>query len=247
MLEPAAGFLLPERIISSFADLAMRHGAEIHGREEVVHWKADQNGVEVQTTRGRYSAKKLVICGGAWSGKLLASLGLELQVTRQVMGWVWPREPAMFEMGKLPVWAIGRHDGSLYYGFPILRDGGSVGFKIALHARGTPTDPDRVTREVLPGDEDTFRACLRQHIPRADGPLLAMRTCLYTNSSDGHFILDRHPRHPRVHLACGFSGHGFKFASVIGEVLADWCTAGRTDLPVEFLSLARFGGNVPRQ
>jgi sarcosine oxidase len=195
----------------------------------------------VRTSRGEYRADQLVFCGGPWTERLVRDLGVPLVVTRQVLGWVWPIEPALFELGTLPVWAIGRGDGSLYYGFPILPDGGSVGFKIALHARGTPADPDRVAREVLPGDEETFRACLRQHIPRADGPLLAMRTCLYTNSPDGHFILDRHPRHPRVHLACGFSGHGFKFASVIGEVLADWCTAGRTDLPVEFLSLARFG------
>lgn len=237
MLEPAAGFLLPEKVISTFADLAMRRGAEIHGREEVIQWKAVQYGVEVQTTRGRYSAKRLVICGGAWSGKLLASLGLELQVTRQVMGWVWPRQQELFALNSFPVWAIGHADGSLHYGFPMM--GHVPGLKIAHHAPGTPTDPDRVERQPLPGDEETFRDALRQFLPAGDGPLLALRTCLYTNSRDHHFIIDEHPQHPNVILACGFSGHGFKFASVIGEILADLAMQRESKLPFKFLSLER--------
>jgi len=241
MLESAAGFLLPEKVISAFADLAMRRGAEVHGREEVIRWKADQNGVEVQTTRERYSAKKLVICGGAWSGKLLASLGLELQVTRQVMGWVWPKQPGLFALNSFPVWAIGNADGSLHYGFPMMGD--VPGLKIAHHAPGTPTDPDHVERQPLPRDEETFRNALRRFLPAGDGPLLAIRTCLYTNSRDHHFIIDQHPQHPNVILACGFSGHGFKFASVIGEILADLAMERKTDLPFKFLSLDRLKGN----
>ena len=117
-----------------------------------------------------------------------------------------------------------------------------VGFKLAHHKPAAPTEPDLVERDVLPGDEDSFRDCLRRYIPDADGPTLAMRTCLYTNSPDSHFIIDRHPRQRRVVVACGFSGHGFKFASVVGEALADIATMDKTDLPVAFLSLARFGG-----
>ena len=97
-----------------------------------------------------------------------------------------------------------------------------------------------MNREVNLADEETFRSCLRKHIPLADGPVLSMRTCLYTNSPDSHFILDTHPRDPRVIVACGFSGHGFKFASVVGEVLADYATSGKTDLPAKFLGLSRF-------
>jgi sarcosine oxidase len=98
-----------------------------------------------------------------------------------------------------------------------------------------------VARDILPGDEETFRAGLRQFLPDANGPLLALRTCLYTNSPDGHFIIDRHPQHARVLVAAGFSGHGFKFASVIGEALADLAATGRTALPIDFLKLQRFG------
>lgn len=237
--EPNAGFLLPEKVVATYADRALRCGAEIHGREPVVEWSADKSGVRVRTPRAEYLAGQLVFCGGAWSGMLLRDLDVRLTVTRQVMGWVWPPRPKQFELGKLPVWAIGNTDGSLYYGFPMMSD--NPGFKISLHAPGTTADPDHVVREILPADEETFRPALRRFLPDADGPTLAVRTCLYTNSRDHHFIIDRHPQHPNVTLACGFSGHGFKFASVIGEVLADLATTGSTPLPAQFLSLSRFG------
>jgi len=114
------------------------------------------------------------------------------------------------------------------------------GFKLAHHGAGQPTDPDRLERDPLPGDEETFRAVLRQIIPAGDGPLLSMKVCLYTNSPDQHFIIDRHPESERATIACGFSGHGFKFASVVGEILADLATTGRTALPTQFLRLDRF-------
>ncbi|HET6252395.1 MAG TPA: N-methyl-L-tryptophan oxidase [Tepidisphaeraceae bacterium] len=238
MHEPMAGFLLPEKVIAAFADQALRSGAELHGREAVVDWKSDSGGVIVRTARAEYRAAKVIFCGGAWSGKLLKHIGVELHVTRQVMAWVWPKTPGDFALGKLPVWAIDNPDGSLDYGFPMMPE--NPGFKIAHHGPATQTDPDRVIRDMLPGDEETFRPALRQFLPSADGPLLSLRTCLYTNSPDQHFIVDRHPADDRIIIACGFSGHGFKFASVIGEVLADLAERGTTQLPAGFLGLGRF-------
>ena len=239
VFENDAGFLLPELAISACVDRALRAGAEIHGHEPVLSWQEDREGVRVTTARGTYCAARVVFTGGAWSSRLVRDLGVELRVTRQVLGWVWPQEPASFRSETFPVWMIDRGGGATYYGFPMQTL--SPGLKVALHAPLTPTDPDRVAREVLPGDEETFRPCLRQYLPAADGPLLALRTCLYTNSPDGHFILDRHPRHERVIVAAGFSGHGFKFASVIGEALADLASTGQTALPIGFLRMGRFG------
>jgi sarcosine oxidase len=162
-----------------------------------------------------------------------------LVVTRQVLGWVWPREPQLFQLGTLPIWMIDRLDDTVYYGFPMLTH--SPGLKVALHGPLQSTDPNHVAREILPGDEETFRAGLRTHLPRGDGPLLALRTCLYTNSPDGHFIVGQHPKHSRAIVAAGFSGHGFKFASVIGEALADLAQTDSTALPIRFLSPLRFG------
>jgi sarcosine oxidase len=238
LLEPNAGFLLPEKVIAAFAEQALRRGAELHGREPVIDWTADAQGVTVRTSREVYHAGHLIFCGGAWSGRLMSDVGVPLRVTRQVMGWVWPREPQRFALGEFPAWAIGNADGSLHYGFPMMPD--NPGFKISHHAPGQATEPDRVARDPLPGDEESFRSALREYIPSADGPLLSLRTCLYTNSPDQHFIIDRHPLHANVALACGFSGHGFKFASVVGQILADMALNGKTELPAEFLKLSRF-------
>jgi sarcosine oxidase len=174
--------------------------------------------------------------------------------TRQVTGWVWPKRPELFEVGALPVWAIDNPDDSIHYGFPLTQPGGSVsgdtavngiggvGLKVAHHRRAEAVDPADPGYEARPGDEATFRSVLTRHLPDADGPVLAMRVCMYANSPDLHFIVDTHPFHANVVVACGFSGHGFKFASVIGEVLADLATDGKTPHPVGFLSLKRFGG-----
>jgi sarcosine oxidase len=234
--EPVTGFVLPEQAVSSFAMQALEHGAELHGQEPVLDWSPD--GV-VRTSRGVYHGKQLVFCGGAWTNRLVQDLGVPLVVTRQVLGWVWPRNPELFALGRLPVWMIETGAGGQHYGFPMMPD--RPGLKLALHLPASPTDPDAVVREPLPGDEATFRPVLRDFIPQADGPLLSLETCLYTNSPDSHFIIDRHPRHANVTLACGFSGHGFKFASVVGEVLADLALVGRTSLPISLFSLRRFG------
>lgn len=241
LLDPQAGFLLPELAISAMVSAALHRGSEIHGHEEVLSWESDATGVTVKTRHETYRADKLVFSGGAWSSKLVRDLGVELVVTRQILGWVWPREPALFKPGSLPVWMIDCNDGTCCYGFPMLTL--SPGLKLAWHGDLQRADPDRVERDILPGDEETFRPCLERFMPQANGPLLALRTCLYTNSPDEHFIIDRHPKHDRIVVAAGFSGHGFKFASVIGEAMADLTTAGRSDLPIGFLGLSRFGHN----
>jgi sarcosine oxidase len=240
LLDHAGGFLLPERAIIAHCDMAMRRGAELHGREAVLEWRSTGSGVEVRTTRDAYAAKHVVFCGGPWSGKLVADLGVPLVVTRQVMAWFWPtREPERFDLGRFPVWAVDAPDVPFTYGFPIHGDG-VAGLKIALQYPGPPTDPDRDARMPGAEDEAVLRPLIRRFIPDADGPLLSARVCLYTNSPDGHFIIDRLPRHDRVTIACGFSGHGFKFASVMGQALAELALSGRSTLPVEFLGVKRF-------
>ena len=236
--EYQAGYLVPELAIGAHVDLAMRHGAEIHGNEPVLSWHADGAGVTVTTPRQTYAADKIVFCGGPWTDKLLADLGVPLVVTRQVLGWVQPLRRDYFQLGVLPVWAIDNADGTLHYGFPLIPD--SPGLKIAHHAPGTPTDPDAIDRTPHPQDEQTFRPALRRFLPDADGPLVSLRICMYTSTPDKHFILDRHPLHGRVVIACGFSGHGFKFCPVIGEALADLALHDKSDLPIGFLGLSRF-------
>jgi sarcosine oxidase len=118
------------------------------------------------------------------------------------------------------------------------------GLKMARHGRGGRVDPDTVSREATPPDREEVLAIARQYLPSAVGPTLSTRVCLYTNSPDGHFIVDCHPAGGRAVVACGFSGHGFKFASVMGEILADLATTGATPLPAGFLGLRRFATNA---
>ncbi len=246
LYEPTAGFLVPERVLAAQANMALRHGAELHGNEMVLGWGSTGSGAWARTERGRYEAGSLVLCAGAWAGEVVREMGVPIRATRQVLGWVWPRRPEMFEMGRLPVWAIENTGGTVHYGFPMAGPGEELagvapGFKIAHHFHGRETDPDRNAWEAVAADEEDFRPVLRRFIPDADGALLAMRVCMYECSPDSHFIIDRHPRHANVVIACGFSGHGFKFASVVGEVLADLAIDGATRHPIGFLSLGRFG------
>ncbi len=245
VIEPNAGFLLPERAIAAHAELAIKHGAKLHGFEKVIDWNVQGNVVQVQTNRDQYSANRIIFCGGAWSEQLLGEIGVNLTVTRQVLGWVWPNNHSQFELGALPVWGIDLPDGSLFYGFPMHSHtpaGGRAGFKIAHHFHGEITNPDTINRLPEREDENDFRPLLKQYIPDADGDLLSMAVCMYTNSPDSHFIIDHHPcaENGNITIACGFSGHGFKFASVLGEALADLATRGRTQLPIGFLGLKRF-------
>ena len=247
LFEPAAGWLAPERIIEAQVKLAGAHGANIRTGERVESWKADSSGGCVRTSHAEYRANTLIIAAGAWASRVVSDLGVTIAPTRQVLGWFDPPDRARFADANAPVWAMqtpkswdGRAD--LFYGFPISSESptGTPSLKLARHATGPSIDPDRDGREPRPGDEDDIRPFLRRFMPAADGPLSALRICMYENSPDGHFIIDTHPKHTNVIIAAGFSGHGFKFASVVGEVLADLATRGETRHPIGFLGLHRF-------
>jgi sarcosine oxidase len=250
MYEAEAGFVLAERSVAAFAERAMRHGAELHGREPVRSWQADRDGVHVVTDRATYRAAHLVFTAGAWTGALVRQLGVPLTVTRQVVGWVWPRAPERFELGRFPCWAI-EDDApgfqGLYYGFPLLAGAPMdvPGLRLAHHAPGPVAHPDALDRATTAADEGDFRPALAKYLPEADGPLLSMRVCMYTMSPDQDFVIDRHPAHDNVTVGCGFSGHGFKLAPAMGEALADLALHGRSELPIGFLGLGRFTPAAP--
>lgn len=232
--------LRAEASIEAFARAATRHGAEIRVRERVLDWDADASGVVVHTDRASHRGAHLVLAAGAWTRAVARDLDVPLRVTRQVMGWVAPPHPERFAPPQFPAWATQNDDGSLHYGMPLLA--GVRGLKIAHHAAGEAVDPEGVDRTPVARDEDDFRPALRALLPGAEGPLVGMHVCLYTMSADGHFVIGRHPRRENVSIACGLSGHGFKFAPVIGEALADLALHGASALPIGFLSAQRFAG-----
>jgi len=231
-----AGFVMAERSVVAHASGALARGAEIHGRERVLDWTVGRGRVGVRTDRGRYEAERLVLTAGAWSGKLTRALAPVARPERQVMLWTQPRRPERFRVGAFPVFNMEAPEGR-FYGFPIH---GIPGFKIGkYHHREQAVDPDTIDRGCDARDEAVVREGIRRYFPDADGPTLSMATCMFTNTPDEHFILDLHPDSRQVSIAAGFSGHGFKFCSVVGEIMADLATEGGTRFDVELFRLAR--------
>ena len=240
--ENEAGFLVPEKAVAAHAKLAQLHGAVLHPNEPINHWAANGDEVQVNTSQGSYSAKHLVIASGAWSSNLIQSLDVNLEVTRQILAWFEPfGDLEQYSPENFPCWFIETDTPFGHYGFPLLP--GDPGLKIAIHRPGYPINPkDKDAPSNQPTDEEiaALRGVFDTYFPGSVGKLAETRVCLYTNSPDSHFVIDSHPSHSNVSVACGFSGHGFKFASVVGEILADLATKGKSDLPTEFLGLNRF-------
>lgn len=235
--DPQAGYLRPERVVAAHAELSTRLGAEIRCEEPVVRWQANQSVVTVQTTRGTYEAAQLILAGGAWTDHLLTELQLPLTVTRQVLAWFRPPTPQSFSPQQFPVWFVETEPGCGYYGFPTMP--GQRDIKIALDKPGQVTNPEEIDRDVSPSEVDDLHRFLSKHIPAAAGEFSSAGVCQYTNSPDRHFLIDRHPAHDRVKFACGFSGHGFKFSSAVGEALAEWIASGHSPRSLDFFRLSR--------
>ncbi len=238
LYQPDGGFLLPERCNAAHVALAEAGGAEVRCREPALEWGAGGGRVWVRTAAGRYEAGSLVICAGAWASKLVPELTALAVPERQVLAWLEPERPERFQPDTFPVFNLEVEEGR-YYGFPRVL---APGFKFGkYHHRGGVADPDAMNREPEPEDEALLRAFARRYFPEGAGRTLMLKTCLFTNSPDRHFILDRHPDHPEVAIAAGFSGHGYKFCSVVGEIMADLAQRGESRHDIEFFGLSRFG------
>jgi sarcosine oxidase len=240
--QPNSGFLRPEACTAAHLALAARHGADLRHAEPARRWTADGAGVVVETNAGVYRADRLVITAGPWAGQVLRDLGLPLTVTRMYNVHFEPSNPDRFAPDRCPIYGWKLPEGE-YYGLPALPD---QGVKFGRHDGGEVCTPETARREVTEAEVEALRAVLDRHMPGAAGRVLWTLTCLYTLTPDHHFILDRHPAHPNVAYGCGFSGHGFKFAAVIGEIMADLALEGSTRHPIGFLGAARFEGRGAR-
>ncbi|MGH7627396.1 MAG: N-methyl-L-tryptophan oxidase [Gemmatimonadaceae bacterium] len=234
-----AGYLNPEACTSAHAALAERSGAVLHYNEPVTHWIPDGNGVRVTTPAGVYRAARLVICAGAWTKTMLAELELPLVVERQVLVWLdAPRPRALYSASKFPIFICELEDATQFYGFPLL----DRGVKTSVFHEGRLNEsPHNVDRDVVPADVGTLRARLANVLPDlASAAVRETATCLFTNTPDQHFLIDFHPHHSQVLLSSPCSGHGFKFASALGEVQAELLLDGRSNLDLRPFSLSRF-------
>ena len=238
LFQPEGGFVLSEKAIEAHVRVAVANGAEVETRQPVRQWRSTPDGgVQVETAAGRYEAGNLIITAGAWAGALVPRLQSLAIPERQVLGWFQPLRPQLFTLDRFPVFNLAAPEGR-YYGFPVF---GVPGFKIGrYHHLDEATTPETIDRELHDRDEAILRLAVRRYFPDADGPTTALRTCMFTNTPDEHFLIDTPPDQPQVVFAAGFSGHGFKFASAVGEILADVAHEGHTDTDISMFSLSRF-------
>ncbi|HTZ89493.1 MAG TPA: N-methyl-L-tryptophan oxidase [Alloacidobacterium sp.] len=239
--EAKAGFLRPEEAIKAHLQLAAQHGAELHFEEPVNEWEVTASGmVRVVTPKAAYAAERLVLAPGAWAGDLLKLPSMFLHVRRHVMAWFQPIENvAYFSPRCLPIYIWQTRGDVIFYGFPAI-DGEHGGVKAAIHSGGDICTPQSIERRIQEADIAEIREQLAAYIPALNGKLLHAATCMYTMTPDEHFVVSQHPDYSQIVIACGFSGHGFKFTSVLGEVLADLALEGKTKHPIDFLSATRF-------
>ena len=235
--EPRAGYLTPESCVAAQLERAASRGAELRTDEPVRSWRADADGVEVETARGREHARHLVLAAGAWLPELIGAATLKLEVERVTLFWFEPAsDPAPFRPDRMPVW-IWEHERDRYiYGFPLLERG----IKIARHHEGERCGPDDARPEPTAAAILSMCGLVKRRMPGAAGKLRETATCLYTNTSDQHFVIDTHPECEAVTVVSACSGHGFKFASAIGELIAQRLGGERPQFDPALFRLGRF-------
>lgn len=239
VLDPRAGWLDPERSNAAHLQLATQNGAELKFEEPVISWTADENGVTVTTSRGTYDAEYLVLCVGARTRELLGDLKLALEVERQAVFWMEAPGRDRYAAADFPIWAYEYRPGHICYGFPELERGVKASI---MHAGEIVRDADEVNRNVSDEEAAALRKALAPVLPDLTTARIRERdVCLFTNTPDHDFVIDFHPVHRHVLISSACSGHGFKFASVIGEIQADLVVDGRSRFDLTPFSVGRAG------
>jgi sarcosine oxidase len=236
-LEREAGFLYVEECVRAHLDAARAAGADLRAEEPVLEWKTVGDGVEVTTARNTYRAARLIVTAGAWATKLLSNLGVPLSVMRQTLQWHAPRDPAQFRRDRFPIFLLDTPAGA-FYGMPMIDP---RGFKLARHYCAPElATPDTVDWSMNDDDVKPVRQFIEIYMPEAGAKYTTGQVCMYTLTPDRHFVIDRHPEFANVSVAAGFSGHGFKFAPVVGEVLADLACGKAPGVSIDMFSAKRF-------
>lgn len=236
VFEPRAGLLLPEECVMAHLEVATENGADLHVTESVNEWRPDGDGVYLKTSLDEYRVSRLVLTPGAWLGHFVPNLELPLSVERQVLYWFEPGEsPEAFGIDRLPIFAWEYAPQALFYGFPNL----GRGVKVALHHQGIVTDPETIDRSVSLEETLGMQQLLETTMPSLSGNPIRTEVCMYTNTPDEHFLIDFHPELPQVLIVSCCSGHGFKFAAVIGEIIADLLTTGESAFDLSPFAMTR--------
>lgn len=243
VFEREAAVLDLDACLRASLEIARSKGAQLHFGEPVLRWSVEPASVVITTDRRQYRARRLALAPGAWTASLTGGLDLPLEVERTIQFWF---EPVSLDVGpKLdspacPMWVWEHAPNEQWYGFP--RTDGRI--KAGVHiTKGRATDADDVRREVEEEERAAMRSLIARFMPDAAGPCADAGVCMYTNTPDRHFVIDRHPACPEVALFTGGSGHAFKFSLVLGELLADLATDEDPRFDVGPFSASRFGSS----
>ncbi|MEQ1828146.1 MAG: N-methyl-L-tryptophan oxidase [Pirellula sp.] len=238
LFESKAGFVRPERCVQAHLKMAEQRGAELRFEEPVIEWNCANSTVVVRTRKETYETAALVLAPGAWAPKLFR-LNISLEVVRQYLFWIMPvGRPELFSINNFPIFIWEVDESVQFYGFPQHGPAGD-GIKMAVFYNHDPCAPDEMDKAPSDQSIEQMRDCLRDRIPTLSGPLVRSVACMYTNTPDHHFVIGKHPECPNVTLASPCSGHGFKFCSVMGEILSELAIENRTQHEIEMFSPAR--------
>lgn len=232
---PDSGFLNASRCVRTHVSQAERFGATVHSGVSVHHIDISKRRPEVETSADSYRCRRLIVAPGPWASQLLKSLSLPLHVTRQQKFYFQPQEgTALYQPDCLPVYA----DYDLqYYGFPYY----GPGIKVADDGHGPVTSPETVDRELDRDVQNALERWLKTIMPRVNASFVEGSTCMYTLTPDRDFLVGHHPLNSNIFIGAGFSGHGFKFSTIVGKILAELAVDGKTDYPIDKFRLNRFG------
>jgi len=239
--EEKAGYLKPEECIRQHLRAASKRGADLRFEEPMLSWTAAQegDGVSVTTEKQTYHARSLVLSVGSWFAELVPDVAMPVVVSRRVLFWLKPLyESSSFDRGVFPIFLWEPEGSPLFYGLPRISEDGSP--KVGIHSGDETCTPSTIDRRIHPRDESAIRSAIGSRIPALNGEISHTATCMYTMTPDEHFIINTHPNYPQVSLAAGFSGHGFKFSSVVGEILCDLAMTGKTSNDIGLFSGSRF-------
>lgn len=241
--EAVAGALFPEAGVHAHLLVAAADGAELRFGTRATGWDAGDGGVRVALADGTHvEAQRLAICAGPWFAQIAPDLGIPLRIERNVQFWFAPFDRDAVSPARLPIYAVQRDGAAMFYGFPDFGDGA----KVAHHRGGRDADPEALDRGVSADEIAVAHAALASFVPLAAGPFLRADPCMYSLTPDEHFVIGLHPRHPNVVVAGGFSGHGYKFTPVVGEIVAALLANENPGFALDLFSPTRFAPDVTR-
>ncbi|MCW0001440.1 N-methyl-L-tryptophan oxidase [Pararhizobium sp. YC-54] len=236
LLDPQGGYLRPEVAVMGHLKLAAADGAALHFGEKVTAIEPGEGGVVVVSDTGRYSASKVIVATGSWIGELVPSLRDHAVPIKQVVSWYQPADGFVTMPQRMPVFIRDEGENGSFFGFPAI---GVDGVKVGRHAHfREPIDPNQPNPPVNDRDTDLLDSFIKRWLPSAAGLRVRSATCRYTMLPSEDFLIDLLPGNKRIVVASPCSGHGFKFTSVVGEILADLALDGGTDLPIAAFSFA---------